>query len=373
MFWYRGANISLSLFGHCQRGITLRDWTACYVSSSPSIAVLPFALCHASMCYVILQPQLAHTAQSPHLLPSLCGPGIVGALAGHMLLVRKPLFLLCCGLRPLTGGTHSSFAAHKMLNSTSTKHSAITATTLCPRHKGYPRSFPPADQDFDFFLVLDFEATCDHHKQIVPQEIIEFPIVKVSGKSLEIESVFHRYVQPTAHPELTTFCTQLTGIIQSMVDNQPTLEQVLQQADEWMKMEGLLDSQHRFIFVTCGDWDLKVMLPGQCKHLGLPLPEYFHNWVNIKKAYAQTVGNFPRNLASMLNGLQLQHVGRHHSGLGDTTPYWMAVGSWRELVCPLTDDCKNITAILRELALRNYILKPTGCLQTHPTFILGMY
>uniref|UniRef100_A0A8C4WYR8 ERI1 exoribonuclease family member 3 n=1 Tax=Eptatretus burgeri TaxID=7764 RepID=A0A8C4WYR8_EPTBU len=235
-----------------------------------------------------------------------------------MLLVRKPLFLLCCGLRPLTGGANSSITAHKMLNSTRTKHSAITAPTLCSRQKGSPRSFPPADQDFDFFLVLDFEATCDQHKQIVPQEIIEFPIVKVGGKSLEIESMFHRYVQPTTHPELTTFCTQLTGIIQSMVDNQPTFEQVLQQAEKWMKTEGLLGSQQRFLFVTCGDWDLKVMLPGQCKHLGLPLPEYFRNWVNIKKAYAQTVGDFPRDLASMLKGLQLQHVGRHHSGLGRT-------------------------------------------------------
>uniref|UniRef100_A0A8C4QSW7 ERI1 exoribonuclease family member 3 n=1 Tax=Eptatretus burgeri TaxID=7764 RepID=A0A8C4QSW7_EPTBU len=224
-----------------------------------------------------------------------------------MLLVRKPLFLLCCGLRPLTGGANSSITAHKMLNSTRTKHSAITAPTLCSRQKGSPRSFPPADQDFDFFLVLDFEATCDQHKQIVPQ---------------------------------------LTGIIQSMVDNQPTFEQVLQQAEKWMKTEGLLGSQQRFLFVTCGDWDLKVMLPGQCKHLGLPLPEYFRNWVNIKKAYAQTVGDFPRDLASMLKGLQLQHVGRHHSGL---------------------DDCKNIAAILRELAVRNYIFKPTGCLRTHPT------
>ena len=45
---------------------------------------------------------------------------------------------------------------------------------------------------------------------------------------MEIESTFHMYVQPIVHPQLTPFCTELTGIIQAMVDGQPSLQQVLE-------------------------------------------------------------------------------------------------------------------------------------------------
>ncbi|XP_053433401.1 ERI1 exoribonuclease 3 isoform X3 [Nycticebus coucang] len=141
-------------------------------------------------------------------------------------------------------------------------------------------SFPP--QRYHYFLVLDFEATCDK-PQIHPQEIIEFPILKLNGRTMEIESTFHMYVQPVVHPQLTPFCTELTGIIQAMVDGQPSLQQVLERVDEWMAKEGLLDPNVKSIFVTCGDWDLKVMLPGQCQYLGLPIADYFKQWINLKK------------------------------------------------------------------------------------------
>ncbi|XP_032302317.1 ERI1 exoribonuclease 3 isoform X1 [Coturnix japonica] len=175
-------------------------------------------------------------------------------------------------------------------------------------------SFPP--QRYHYFLVLDFEATCDK-PQIHPQEIIEFPILKLNGRTMEIESTFHMYVQPVVHPQLTPFCTELTGIIQGMVDGQPSLQQVLERVDEWMAKEGLLDPSVKSIFVTCGDWDLKVMLPGQCQYLGLPVADYFKQWINLKKAYSFAMGSWPKNgLLDMNKGLNLQHIGRPHSGIG---------------------------------------------------------
>ncbi|KAF7253392.1 ERI1 exoribonuclease 3 [Varanus komodoensis] len=93
----------------------------------------------------------------------------------------------------------------------------------------------------------------------IRREIIEFPILKLNGRTMEIESTFHMYVQPVVHPQLTPFCTELTGIIQAMVDGQPSLQQVLVRVEEWMAKEGLLDPSVKSIFVTCGDWDLKVM------------------------------------------------------------------------------------------------------------------
>ncbi|ETE71352.1 ERI1 exoribonuclease 3, partial [Ophiophagus hannah] len=165
-------------------------------------------------------------------------------------------------------------------------------------------SFPP--QRYHYFLVLDFEATCDK-PQIHPQEIIEFPILKLNGRTMEIESTFHMYVQPVVHPQLTPFCTELTGIIQAMVDGQPSLQQVLERVDEWMAKEGLLDPTVKSIFVTCGDWDLKVMLPGQCQYLGLPVADYFKQWINLKK-YSPSLPSRRVLLYLMEYGLQLENL-----------------------------------------------------------------
>ncbi|KAH7935468.1 hypothetical protein HPB52_008402 [Rhipicephalus sanguineus] len=113
-------------------------------------------------------------------------------------------------------------------------------------------------QAYDYFLVLDFEATCSAEKGVpTPQEIIEFPVLKVNGRTFATESTFHTYVQPQAHPQLTAFCTELTGIVQDMVDDQPHLHQVLSRFDDWMREQGLL--QARTVFVTFGDWDLQKM------------------------------------------------------------------------------------------------------------------
>eukprot|EP00072_Mus_musculus_P059183 XP_011238740.1 PREDICTED: ERI1 exoribonuclease 3 isoform X3 [Mus musculus] len=219
--------------------------------------------------------------------------------------------------------------------------------------------FPP--QRYHYFLVLDFEATCDK-PQIHPQEIIEFPILKLNGRTMEIESTFHMYVQPVVHPQLTPFCTELTGIIQAMVDGQPSLQQVLERVDEWMAKEGLLDPNVKSIFVTCGDWDLKVMLPGQCHYLGLPVADYFKQWINLKKAYSFAMGCWPKNgLLDMNKGLSLQHIGRPHSGIGQSlhkSPWQLAQSPACMPQSP--DDCKNIANIMKTLAYRGFIFKQTS-------------
>ncbi|RXM97593.1 ERI1 exoribonuclease 3 [Acipenser ruthenus] len=108
----------------------------------------------------------------------------------------------------------------------------------------------------------------------------------------------------------------LTGIIQSMVEGQPTLQQALQMVAEWMDKENLLNPDVSSVFVTCGDWDLKTMLPGQCQHLGLQAPDYFKQWINLKKAYSFAMGSWPKSgLPAMQEGLSLKQEGRLHSGI----------------------------------------------------------
>jgi len=67
---------------------------------------------------------------------------------------------------------------------------------------------------YDYFCVLDFEATCDDVKRLSHQEIIEFPVVVVDARTFEVAAEFHKYVRPVWNPILTKFCTELTGIQQ---------------------------------------------------------------------------------------------------------------------------------------------------------------
>lgn len=197
---------------------------------------------------------------------------------------------------------------------------------------------PSESRPIDYFLVLDFEATCENKKKVKPQEIIEFPVLKVNGKTMEVESIFHSYVRPTAIPILTTFCTDLTGITQEMVDGQPTLEEVLKEFDRWMLSNGLLEPSVNSCFVTCGDWDLKTMLPSQCKYFKLSIPNYFRRWVNIKHVYSEVTKQKATGMPGMLKGLSLELSGRHHSGI---------------------DDSKNIAKILAKLNERHHDIQPT--------------
>ena len=196
-------------------------------------------------------------------------------------------------------------------------------------------------EKIEYYLVLDFEATCDEKKTPKPQEIIEFPVLKVNATTLETESTFHTYVTPTVHPQLTAFCTQLTGITQEMVTGQPSLLKVLEMFDEWMVKEKLKDNPN-ICFVTCGDWDLKTMFPGQCAYLRVNVPQYFKKWMNIKKVFAKIMNCRMFGMAGMLEKLNLTLDGRHHSGI---------------------DDAKNIAKVLQELLKKESNIQPTTVLQ----------
>ncbi|XP_076309121.1 ERI1 exoribonuclease 3-like [Tachypleus tridentatus] len=194
-------------------------------------------------------------------------------------------------------------------------------------------------QKFDYFLVLDFEATCEKGKTPEPQEIIEFPVIKVCAKTFDTKAVFHEYVKPQVHTVLSSYCTELTGIIQDMVNEKPHLDEVLKKFNNWLEEEGLFQSGVKFAFVTCGNWDLKLMLPKQCSYFDISLPTYMNSWINIKKSFAQVTRIWPKELIQMLDYLKLDHVGRLHSGI---------------------DDCKNISRILGELGKRGHVFEING-------------
>ncbi|KAK0397897.1 hypothetical protein QR680_002326 [Steinernema hermaphroditum] len=203
-------------------------------------------------------------------------------------------------------------------------------------------------QKFHNFLILDFEATCEVNGPMYPlQEIIELPVVKLNSETFEMENRFHQYVLPDERPQLTAFCTNLTGIIQDMVDGQPKFIETMDLLDEWLKDQNLLcpddgsKSHLNWTFVTCGDWDIGTLLKRQTAHHGRPMPWYFKSWINLKVAFSEAMGYYPNSMKIMLNNLNIKHQGRHHSGI---------------------DDVINMCSIMKSLAETGYVFRSTSTL-----------
>lgn len=201
-------------------------------------------------------------------------------------------------------------------------------------------------QKFKYLLVMDFEATCERYEVLRPQEIIEIPCAVVSTNDWQLKDTFHSYVRPRVHPILTPFCTDLTGILQDTVDNQPHFANVFPKFCEWLAEGGYFDEPGKSTFVTCGNWDLKIMLPSQCDLDDIILPDHFKQWIDLKYIFCESTGYYPNGLKNMLARLNLPLKGRLHSGI---------------------DDVKNMISIILALReQRNPQFKITSSLTTSP-------
>jgi len=166
-------------------------------------------------------------------------------------------------------------------------------------------------------------------------EIIEFPVLKLNATTFEVEDTFHRYVRPTINPALTPFCIELTGILQEMVDESDKFHKVFCDFRQWLLTSELVNDKDvplkRFTFATCGDWDLKKILPLQCYLTGHEIPRYMREWINVKKSFVDQVKVWPISQKAMLTHFGIEQQGRSHSGI---------------------DDCHNLILVLRELGKR---------------------
>ncbi|CAF2072508.1 unnamed protein product [Rotaria magnacalcarata] len=187
-------------------------------------------------------------------------------------------------------------------------------------------------QPFDYYCVLDFEAVCHEVnsslKRPAPNdiwEIIEFPICLLSAETNTIIDVYHSYVRPSIKTTLNEVCISITGITQSIADCSPTFDIVWEQVQQFLLKHSLISladhnsSCHSFTWITCGNWDLKTMLPLQLKQSRLDRPEFINEFINIKELYMEYYSSTRiRGMKDLLKKLNLKLEGRHHSGIDDT-------------------------------------------------------
>ncbi|EEB15175.1 3' histone mRNA exonuclease, putative [Pediculus humanus corporis] len=171
---------------------------------------------------------------------------------------------------------------------------------------------------FPYYVVIDFEATCDN-KKIDRQEIIEFPAVLVNSKKQKIEDCFRMYCKPRINPKLSQYCMELTGITQEQVDNAETFDKVLSHYNNWLKKHNLGTKNKRYAVVTDGNWDMSKFLVSQCHYSNVPIPKWGKTWVNLKKTFKNFYqkGENRICLKTMLEMLNMEFIGRPHCGLDD--------------------------------------------------------
>ena len=219
-------------------------------------------------------------------------------------------------------------------------HSAAAGTARGPRPHGAEACTVAGRPQVDTLLVLDFEGTCDGEsdrpltrlEQCSRHEIIEWPCVRVCVASGEQTEIFHSFVRPVegaaeGHTRrLTEYCTELTGIEQSQVEDAPLLGVVVERFVAWLEARGLIEALRTgsTVLVAHGEWDLSDQLPAECGRKGIVLPPCLRESTDLKIPFADTMplewhGGVGTGLGmlAMLERLQMSLEGRHHCGLDD--------------------------------------------------------
>lgn len=198
-----------------------------------------------------------------------------------------------------------------------------------------------------------------------PNEIIEWPVCLMRWKynksgnivQLEVVDTFRSFVKPTWRPQLSPFCTQLTGITQEQVDCAPSFPEVLKSFSGFLAKHGLVDAVTgerlmRFCWCSDGPFDIRDFVAKQCFISKITKPQWLRGdvldvrmmvmiWLNSRQSTPSKSQKTRPPLAPWRRSLnisgQLQALGlspfegREHSGI---------------------DDTRNIARILIELARR---------------------
>src|SRR4029077_2739768 len=164
----------------------------------------------------------------------------------------------------------------------------------------------------DYYLIVDVEATCSDDGSVPrhEMEIIEIGAVMQSARTFEVESEFQSFVRPVRHPELTEFCTELTGINQGDVAGAPLFRDALPAMMEWMYAFG--DS----LFCFWGDYDRKQFLQDwRFQRVAYP---FRSGHLNLKAEFSRVLGRKKKlGIAEAVRFLGMEFEGSHHRGLDD--------------------------------------------------------
>jgi 3'-5' exoribonuclease 1 len=171
------------------------------------------------------------------------------------------------------------------------------------------------------FLIIDFEATCwdkntDEGRiksNRNENEIIEIGNIIVDDNYKIISSPSGLYVRPKLNPVLSEFCTQLTGIKQSQVDNALDFVDAMKVLKHNVHL--ITDKDLRdMVFCSWGFYDQR-QLTRDCERNDVEYPFNVHR--SLKHEFAERHKIKPCGMVQALKMLNIELEGHHHSGCDD--------------------------------------------------------
>lgn len=163
-------------------------------------------------------------------------------------------------------------------------------------------------------IILDIEATCDNSPSWNRDymEIIQIGAV-IMGADGKVITRYESYAKPSIHPELTKFCTELTGITQPKIDSAKPLREVLVDFNKWVTSTFCY---HGGVWGSWGMYDRNQFIKdSQRQRIDLVVLDYIHH--NLKNVWADAAGKRPMGLGKAIQVEGLQFKGRAHNALVD--------------------------------------------------------
>lgn len=161
-------------------------------------------------------------------------------------------------------------------------------------------------------LIVDLEATCfsrGDEPADFQSEIIEIGAVRFNTKARQVTQELQLFIRPLLFSALSLYCTQLTGIRQSAVDDGLPLDQALSQL-------AALYAPTDIVFSSWGFYDQR-QIERESAQRGIPYPfnkEHISLKHNHAKLYSLT---HPLGMDAALAYHHLPLVGHHHRALDD--------------------------------------------------------
>ena len=161
------------------------------------------------------------------------------------------------------------------------------------------------------FIIYDIEATCWQGRPPgMVQETIEIGAVELDRYGNET-GTFSRLIKPVIHPQLSTFCRDLTGIDQAEINRAQDFKRVIRQFQDWI---GIHDEE--YMLAGWGNFD-KVQLERDCRLHRLD-DDWLQDYLNLRRQY-QEVKRLPkkRGLKSAVRHEGYEWEGEQHQALVD--------------------------------------------------------
>jgi inhibitor of KinA sporulation pathway (predicted exonuclease) len=167
------------------------------------------------------------------------------------------------------------------------------------------------EQRYAFLCIIDFEASINESDGT--HEMIEFPLVLLSTAtpSLDVVDEFHSFIRPQRNANLKN----RQAISQRVFDESPAFPEAWQSLLTFLDRYGATESNT--LAITCGDWDLRAMLPAEQSFYCIDRLALFKTWCNIKHAFKSFTGKKADSMMRMLNVIGQELIGTHHSGIDD--------------------------------------------------------